>query len=136
MLGGMKAAILKSLYEGMAVKNDYETDNLMALQRQSSVFVSELEGIGADYSVRFAEKRRETLFKRPAEQEIAYDDNYLELEDEEVAEVESEESSDNNSIEINRICSGRRGGVISMEDIEAISRQISKNSNATNSSML
>ena len=67
MIGGMKAAILKSLYEQMAVKNDYDTENLMAMQRQSSVFNAELEGIGVDYSVRFAEKRRETLVKRPAE---------------------------------------------------------------------
>ena len=66
-IGGIKTAILKSLYEQVAVKNDYDTENLMALQRQSSVFNAELEGIGVDYSVRFAEKRRETFHKRPAE---------------------------------------------------------------------
>ena len=53
-----------------------------------------------------------------------------------MAEVSSngEESSDDTGVEINRLCSGRRNAVITMEDIEAISRQISKNSKGTSSS--
>lgn len=110
----------------MAIKNDFDTKNMSQMHRQSSVFIAEFEGIGADSTEKFERLRKDTLM-HPTEFGVDVEPGDFEdldpLADIEDLDEESEDSSDDNSRK-DSIPRGRDRAqvVLTMSDIDELTR--------------
>lgn len=87
--------MLRSVVEGMAHKNDYDTQHLsQMMQRQSSVFDVEFANIGAEQTDHFAHMRRNTLILKDMNGELPLGSSQRTKEFDNGANIEDMESSE------------------------------------------